>query len=65
MEDFITLHRIESKGPVYIRPSHISLIKKGTKDCPGTLLLVDGVATNVEESPEEVRKMASCQSLVD
>ena len=65
MEDFITLHRIENKGPIYIRPSHISLIKEGSEDCPGTLLIVDGVTTNVQESLEEVRRLASRQSLID
>lgn len=65
MEDFITLHRIENRGLVYIRPSRISLIKGGTKECPNTLLIVDGVATNVEESCEEVRALASRRSITD
>lgn len=61
MEDFIILHQKFGGKPIYVRPSHICAITY-YKD---TVILVNNTEYEVEESPEEVRALASRRSLAE
>ena len=66
MEDFITLHQRFGGGkPIYVRPSHICTIWESSTYDKDTIILVNNTEYEVEESPEEVRALASRRSLAE
>ncbi len=66
MEDFITLHQRFGGGkPIYVRPSHICAIWESSMYDKDTIILVNNIEYEVEESPKEVRALASRRSLAE
>lgn len=64
--EFITLHQRFGGGkPIYVRPSHISAIWASSTFDKDTLILVDGIEFEVEESCEEVRALATARCIAE
>ena len=64
--EFITLHqRFGGVKPIYVRPSHISAIWESEEFCKDTIILVDGIRFEVEESAEEVRALAIARDIAE
>ena len=64
--EFITLHQRFGGGkPIYVRPSHISAIWESEEFCKDTIILVDGIRLEVEESCEKVRALATAKCIAE
>lgn len=64
--EFITLHQRFGGGrPIYVRPSNISAIWESEQFCKDTIILVDGIKFEVEESCEEVRALATARCIAE
>ena len=62
--EFITLHlRFDGGRSFYVRPSNISAIWESSTYDKDTLILVDGIEFEVEESAEEVRALVTARGI--
>lgn len=64
--EFITLHQRFGGGkPIYVRPSNISAIWESSTYDKDTLILIDGIEFEVEESAEEVRALVTARGIAE